>query len=252
MQYSSALISPKLWAELATYVRQLCKISERGPCWKSDWKRAEGQGQENTVVGGGVGMNNRRNLITRMSCFKLSYLGWTGRRLHIHRRWLVGSNYANILLSHSSTPEIPEDSSRSARESKAGKKKTLFAETLASAPVVQSVNEKHTQCKHQHLIPPPPCPHVSSKDSLTEKQTYTDLHTVALAPTHPSRSRPDGGLHRNRSFVTHDVPGQGMHYRWAQTACLSEHSPHSRTQEEAAGGGHRGVRTLRDGYIWTL
>lgn len=102
------------------------------------------------------------------------------------------------------------------------RKGTLFAETLASAPVVQSVNEKHTharaQCKHQyytkrHLIPPPPCPHVSSKDSLTEKQTYTDLHTVALAPTHPSRSRPDGGLHRNRSFVTHDVPGQGMHYR---------------------------------------
>ncbi len=29
MQYSSPLISSKLWAELATYVRQLCKISDR-------------------------------------------------------------------------------------------------------------------------------------------------------------------------------------------------------------------------------
>lgn len=29
MQYSSPLISSKLWAKLATYVRQLCKISDR-------------------------------------------------------------------------------------------------------------------------------------------------------------------------------------------------------------------------------
>ena len=77
----------------------------------------------------------------------------------------------------------------------------------------------------------------NSKKPNSDKQICTDLHTVALTPTHPFRSRPNGGLHRNRSFVTHDVPGQGMHYRWAQTACLSEHSPHSQTQEEAAGGG---------------
>lgn len=242
MQYSSVLISPKLWAELATYVRQLCKISEQGPCSKSDWKRAEGQWQEN-IEGELTGMNNRRNLITPASGFRLSYLGWTGRHSHIHCRWSVSSNYANIFLSCSSAPETPEDSSRSAREREAEKPDSRCRNThISTSCPVSKWEHTHTECKYQycakhHLIPPPPCPHMGSKKPYTDKQTCTDLHTVALTPTHPSRSRPDGGLHRNRSFVTHDVPGQGMHYRWAQTACLSEHSPHSQTQEEAAGGG---------------
>lgn len=139
--------------------------------------------------GGGIGMNNRRNLITRMSCFKLSYLGWTGRRLHIHRRWLVGSNYANILLPHSSTPEVPEDSSRSARESKAGKKKTLFAETLASAPVVQSVNEKHTmQTSILHRAPPYSTTSLSSCEQQRLAHWKTNIHwfTHSCTRTHPS------------------------------------------------------------------
>lgn len=190
MQYSSALISPKLWAELATYVRQLCKISERGPCWKSDWKRAEGQGQENTEEeGGAIEMNNRRNLITRMSCFKLSYLRWTGRRLHIHRRWLVGSNYANILLSHSSTPEIPEDSSRSARESKAEKKDSLCRKTRISTSCPVSKWETHTmQTSILHRAPPYSTTSLSSceQQRLTHWKTNIHWFTHSCTRTHPS------------------------------------------------------------------
>lgn len=61
MQYSSPLISSKLCAELATYVRQLCKISDRAHAqnltgrelqdndrkkegvYKSDWDRGTGR-----------------------------------------------------------------------------------------------------------------------------------------------------------------------------------------------------------------
>lgn len=70
----------------------------------------------------------------------------------------------------------------------------------------------------------------SSNEQHLWTHTHINKHTLIYAHLHahpPPGSRPYGGLHRNRSFVTHDVPGQGMHYRWAQTACLSEHSPHS-------------------------
>lgn len=169
MQYSSALISPKLWAELATYVRQLCKISEQGPCSKSDWKRAEGQWQEN-IEGELIGMNNRRNLIMPASGFRSSYLGWTGRHSHIHCRWSVSSYYANIFLSRSSAPETPEDSSRSSRERKA-EKADSHAEIRASAPVVQSVNEKHTHTMQISVLCKAPPYSTTSMSSHGQQKT---------------------------------------------------------------------------------
>ena len=67
---------------------------------------------------------------------------------------------------------------------------------------------------------------------LTRTQTHSHAHTLG--------SRPYGGLCWNRSFVTHDVPGHGMHYRWDQTACLSEHSP------QCWGGGREPYRRRWD------
>ena len=54
--------------------------------------------------------------------------------------------------------------------------------------------------------------HCLSKQTKTE-DPYTNKQTRTDSCTPPPRSRPYGGLHKNRSFVTHDVPGQGIHYR---------------------------------------
>src|SRR4029434_11159673 len=50
----------------------------------------------------------------------------------------------------------------------------------------------------------------------THTHTHTDTHTH----THTPRSRPCGGLCRNRSCVTHHVLGPGMHMRECVCVCV--------------------------------
>lgn len=72
---------------------------------------------------------------------------------------------------------------------------------LASAPVVQSVNEKHTHththvqckdqyCKKHHLIPPPPCPHMGSKTA--KSQTVINKYALICTQLHSHPPIPSG------------------------------------------------------------
>lgn len=85
MQYSSPLISSKLWVELATYVRQLCKISDRAHVQNlTGRERQDNDRKKGLVVGGctwltgtmsleGLRKNNKRHAVwggSRVSCSK--------------------------------------------------------------------------------------------------------------------------------------------------------------------------------------
>lgn len=74
-----------------------------------------------------------------------------------------------------------------------------------------------------------------------EARTYESANNIRITEIYRAcslRSRPCGGLCRNRSFVTHQVLGQEMHYRWDQTACLSELYP----LPETGNGGEGSLR----------
>lgn len=120
----------------------------------------------------------------------------------INQGQVASINNANIFLPfhHSSQPEPSEDSSRSVKDNKA-------EEVTTSAPLQSKVENKIPRRHRLVRLTRTQRPYSANK------HTCTNLCTLCAPPPPSLMSRPVGGLHKNRSFVTHDVPGQGIHYR---------------------------------------
>ena len=76
MQYSSPLISSKLRAELATYVRQLCKISDRAHVQNLTGRELQDNDRERQREGGDTGVTGKvgETTTTHKQCEEMSCL----------------------------------------------------------------------------------------------------------------------------------------------------------------------------------
>ncbi len=107
MQYSSPLISSKLWAELATYVRKLCKISDRAHA--QNLTERELQDNDKKKVGGRMDWKVKETITETYSASKLVTHVSCAMSLSEHgvastRRQVVSVNNANNLFPRTSTP----------------------------------------------------------------------------------------------------------------------------------------------------